>query len=249
MPNRIIRESALTSATLYRLSDGAERLFWRMTLVADDYGRFESDPQVLKARCFPLWPDKRMSAAGVSVLYGELEQAELVKTYVVSGKYYGFFVTWARHQQKRAKHPKYPEPLDENVVTASASTCAQMPAYVPEKREARSEKRDTRGTTLLRSRATAHGFSEEAVSILKWLNEKASKNFLPVPAHLRFIEARLKEHEPWVLRKVVTLKVKEWGDDAKHRVWLRPKTLFNETNFANYVGELPALEMAEATRV
>lgn len=98
-------------------------------------------------------------------------------------------------------------------------------------------------TALSRRAATArngHGFSEESKAILDWLNDKAGKNFQPVAAHLRFVEARLKDHEPWVLRKVVTMKVKEWREDAKSNRWLRPKTLFNETNFANYVGELPA---------
>lgn len=100
------------------------------------------------------------------------------------------------------------------------------------------------GTTLSRSRATPRGFSDESKAILGWLNEKAGKNFQPVAAHLRFIDARLETHEPWVLRKVVTIKAKEWRDDPKSRVWLRPKTLFNETNFENYVGELPAAEVA-----
>lgn len=135
MPNRIIRESALTSATLYRLSDSAERFFWRMTLVADDFGRFEADPQVMKARCFPLWPDKKMSGVKVAGLYGELERAELVRSYAVAGKQYGFFATWARHQQIRAKHSKYPEPNESNLL---ASICAHLPAdsFGIEKREA-----------------------------------------------------------------------------------------------------------------
>lgn len=115
-----------------------------------------------------------------------------------------------------------------------------VPVPVPEVLEPR--------TTLSRRSATANGFSEESKAILRWLNEKAGKHFGPRPAHLRFIEARLKDHEPWVLRKVVTLKVKEWADDPKSRVWLRPKTLFNETNFENYVGELPTAEVADATR-
>ena len=54
MPNRIIRESCTTSPTLDALSDGAERMFWRLTTIADDYGRFDADPRVLLAKCFPL---------------------------------------------------------------------------------------------------------------------------------------------------------------------------------------------------
>jgi hypothetical protein len=54
MSNRMIRESALTSPTLARLSHGAERTFWRLTVVADDFGRFNAEPSVVRARCFPL---------------------------------------------------------------------------------------------------------------------------------------------------------------------------------------------------
>ena len=57
MPSRIIRESALISRSLDQLSHGAERLFWRLTIVADDYGRFDASHQVIKARCFPLKVD------------------------------------------------------------------------------------------------------------------------------------------------------------------------------------------------
>lgn len=114
MPNRMIRESARTSSTLYRLSDGAERFFWRLTTVADDFGRFEADPRILKAKCFPLWPDSRMSPQKVRTLYRELEH-ELVKTYVVEGKTFGFFVTWDRYQTRRASRSKFPSPTDANI--------------------------------------------------------------------------------------------------------------------------------------
>src|SRR5687768_9681921 len=57
MPNRIIRESIRTSETLATLSDGAERLFLRMTTTADDFGRFEGDPKIVRAACFPMMLD------------------------------------------------------------------------------------------------------------------------------------------------------------------------------------------------
>lgn len=112
----MIRESALTSATLYRLSDGAERMFFRLTLVADDFGRFDAEPQILKARCFPRWPDQRLPMKRVVGLYAELE-AELVTSYVVDGRRYGFFNTWDKHQQRRAKTSKYPDPSPDNICT------------------------------------------------------------------------------------------------------------------------------------
>jgi hypothetical protein len=144
VPNRIIRESALTSATLYRLGDGAERLFWRLTLVADDFGRFEAEPQVLKARCFPRWPDRRMPPHRVANFYAELESADLVRSYVIGGAAFGHFVTWDKYQQRRAKTSKYPAPTPESMM-ALANICAQMPADANKcAREARSEKREAR---------------------------------------------------------------------------------------------------------
>ena len=62
MPSRVIRESALNSPTLAKLSHGAERLFWRLTIIADDAGRFDAHPTVVKARCFPLLVDTLKTA-------------------------------------------------------------------------------------------------------------------------------------------------------------------------------------------
>jgi uncharacterized phage protein (TIGR02220 family) len=145
-----------------------------------------------------------------------------------SGK---FAKTHTSHQQSTSSAPA--EPPAEPPAGHQQAT-SPVPVPVPEEES----------KTLSRSRATRrlNGFSEESKAVLQWLNDKAGKNFQPVDAHLRFIEARLKDHEPWVLRKVVTVKVQEWNGDKKSRVWLRPKTLFNETNFANYVGDLPAFE-------
>ncbi len=41
-------------------------------------------------------------------------------------------------------------------------------------------------------------------------------------------------------KAVIDARVAKWGRDEKMRDYLRPKTIFNATNFANYVGELGA---------
>lgn len=114
MPNRIIRESCRTSPTLDDLSDGAERLFWRLTTVADDFGRFESDPRILLSNCFPLKIGV-LTVGMITEWYKELEACGLVQTYVCNGKHFGFFVTWEKYQSVRAKASKYPEPTKENI--------------------------------------------------------------------------------------------------------------------------------------
>lgn len=111
MPNRIIRESCRSSPTLDALSAEAERMFWRLTTVADDYGRFEADPRLLLASCFPLAVD-RIKATTVAKWFGELVASGAVLAYVVDGRAYGVFRSWAKHQRVRESKPKYPEPLD-----------------------------------------------------------------------------------------------------------------------------------------
>jgi uncharacterized phage protein (TIGR02220 family) len=79
---------------------------------------------------------------------------------------------------------------------------------------------------------------QAAAKILVMLNEKTGRRFPPVDANLRVIEARMKEgFTEQQLRSVIAKKVRDWkGTDRA--MYLRPKTLFNATNFANYAGEL-----------
>lgn len=137
LPNRIIRESCRTSRTLDELSDGAERLFWRLTTVADDFGRFEADPRIVLGHCFPLRIGK-LSPVKVEGWITELVQMNIIQMYTAHGpNIYAQFVTWDEHQTKRARHSKFPEPVSICAqVQTSASKCEQM--------SPRNEKRGTR---------------------------------------------------------------------------------------------------------
>lgn len=78
-----------------------------------------------------------------------------------------------------------------------------------------------------------------AEGVLEFLNLKAHRRFRPVPANVDPIVARFKEgFTPLECRQVVVKKIREWGHDEKMEEFIRPKTLFNRTNFANYAGEL-----------
>lgn len=129
MPNRIIKESALDSEDLDKLSNGAERLFWRLIVVADDFGRFEGSPQVVKARCFPRKVDT-LRTSEVQTWMNELTPS-LVRYYHVNGRQYGFFVNWLRHQQKRANKSKFPDPTESEVIRDD-SNCNQLQSNVSE---------------------------------------------------------------------------------------------------------------------
>jgi uncharacterized phage protein (TIGR02220 family) len=80
----------------------------------------------------------------------------------------------------------------------------------------------------------------DALSILSYLNEQTGRNYQPLPANLNLIIARLKEKgtTPDQCKAVIDAKVNAWASDPKWSLYLRPKTLFNATNYAQYAGEL-----------
>lgn len=112
MPSRIIRDSAKTSPSLAALSAEAERLFWRLTLFADDYGRFDGDYRVILAGCFPLLIEK-ISSDQIAQWCGELEAVGTITFYAFDTRRYGHFPSWFKHQRKypdRKNGSKFPEP-------------------------------------------------------------------------------------------------------------------------------------------
>lgn len=110
MPNRLIHEKALRSHTLAKLSAEAERLFWRLTAIADDQGRFDAYPQTVKADCFPTMVDD-IPTKKVAAWLHELGQ-ECCKFYTVDGRLYGYFVKWSEYQRIYGNKPKFPQPAE-----------------------------------------------------------------------------------------------------------------------------------------
>jgi hypothetical protein len=121
MPNRILKESVCSSRSLDGLTPQAEILFYRLVVVADDYGRFDANPSMIRARAFPLRIDA-ITNENVENWLGELSTRGVVETYEVSGVRYGFFPGWSKHQTIRAKRSKFPAP---------EIICKQMQANAP----------------------------------------------------------------------------------------------------------------------
>jgi len=126
MPNRLINESCRASETLACVSASAERLFWRLLTVADDFGRFRAKPTLVRSICFPLMLD-RISEQDVSGWLFELVSVGAIRLYRVDSKEYGVFPEWERYQQRRAKKSKFPEPPASSCdhVLADAGSCEQ----------------------------------------------------------------------------------------------------------------------------
>ena len=114
MPDRLIRESALTSETLAKLSHFAERLFWRLTVVVDDYGRFSATPAIISGRCLPL---VNSTAKQVVEALEEMSAAGTIELYTVASKRYLQFTNWSTHQRTHQGKPKWPSP----------ETCGNLP--------------------------------------------------------------------------------------------------------------------------
>ena len=117
MPNRIIKESICTSDSLAELSWFEQCLFFRLIVLADDFGIYEARPAIIKGRAFPLnsVTDKQITDA-----LSQLATAGIVDLYTVGGKPYLQLKSWAKHQQIRASKSKYPQ------MSEADSTCYQL---------------------------------------------------------------------------------------------------------------------------
>src|SRR5215475_1067396 len=82
---------------------------------------------------------------------------------------------------------------------------------------------------------------DDAAEVLRFLNEKAERNFQPTRVNMDFITGRLREGATLIQCKaIISRKVAAWKDDPRMAPFLRPSTLFNATKFSQYQGELPA---------
>lgn len=228
MPNRVIREGIITSDRVDQLDNAAEVFYRRLLNKVDDHGLYDARPSILRANLFPLRVD-RVREADCTRWMAACQMAGLIVLYEAGGKPY--LKVLNTNWQVRSE-PKYPEP--------SASSCKQLPTIVPvvgdvvvvedEKATPLSGKPD-----VLR----LNGYRREATEVLNFLNVKTGSHYQAVDSNLKLIAARIKEGASVEdCRAVVAMKVREWGSDEKMAEYLRPKTLFNSTNFAQYRGKL-----------
>lgn len=89
MPNRIVREGILSSERVDKIAENpACEVFYRRLLnVADDFGRFSSDPRIVRAALYPLRLDSHPESE-IRDHIGACEEAGLLITYLVNGKPY-----------------------------------------------------------------------------------------------------------------------------------------------------------------
>ena len=126
MPNRIIKESICTSDTVAQMSDFEFRLWIGLIVQADDAGRGDARPAIIKGSVFPL--RETVTSRQVEQALHGLATKGIVSLYNVGGKPYFVLPTWAAHQRIRDCRPKYPEPPTENDnPPQSAASCGELP--------------------------------------------------------------------------------------------------------------------------
>ena len=77
--------------------------------------------------------------------------------------------------------------------------------------------------------------------IMEYFNKAAGKRCEPTALNMGFISARLKEgYKKERFFHAIDCKVADWKNDQKMNEYLRPKTLFNASNFEGYANQVKA---------
>jgi hypothetical protein len=133
MPTRLIREGILDSCEINRLTEPGEILYRRLMSTVDDYGRWEADPVLIRARCFARQLDRWSLARVREALADICQGGELVLLYQVDGKNY---LQINKFRQRVRSDSKFPPPLDGHCpspaglparANASDFVCASSP--------------------------------------------------------------------------------------------------------------------------
>jgi uncharacterized phage protein (TIGR02220 family) len=215
-----------TSEQVAECSPSARLLFIGMWSFCDDNGIHPASIKRLKMEVFPSDP---FADPEIQTMVDELISADLLEQYTVTGKDYWLVTGWHKHQ--KIDRPTYRHPLPDGVTTPLESTKPQ--------RELDEGSAGAHPRNGMESNGKNMSGNPDVAQILSYLNEKAARSYQPVPANMKLISARLKEGaSPDQCKAVIDAKASAWLGDSKMAGYLRPKTLFNATNFAQYVGEL-----------
>lgn len=93
---RAVYPSAATSLSLARCSVEAQLLFTRLIAAADDQGRLQGDPMLVKASCLPLVD--RATTKAVDRWLAELDEQGMIRRYEAGSQPLIQVVKWWEHQ-------------------------------------------------------------------------------------------------------------------------------------------------------
>lgn len=223
---RTIKPEFWTSEQVVECSPTARLLFIGIWNFCDDAGIHPDSVKRLKMEIFP---SDAIADAEIRAMVDELINAGLLEHYTVANQGFLRVTGWVKHQKIDKPTFKHPLPDPQKIDAPSATPRQPFDEHSTSARVRNGMERNGQNISG----------NPDAVQILTYLNEKTGRDYEPVKANLSLIAARLKDGATVdKCRAVVDAKVEEWSADAKMRVYLRPKTLFSATNFAQYAGEL-----------
>ena len=103
MPNRLLKEGITDSAKIDRLTPEEEVFFYRLLVIADDYGRVDARPAVLRARCFPL--KESLTVSKIEGWMSSLERETLLGRYQVGSEVFAEIANWEQRVRSKGKYP------------------------------------------------------------------------------------------------------------------------------------------------
>jgi uncharacterized phage protein (TIGR02220 family) len=252
MKTRLLNEAIILSKKINAVSALAEVLYIRLVIVADDYGRYYADPEIVKAKVLTL--RRGVSAHLVRKILLELWRARLIDLYQIEEEVYleiKRFEDWQKFRadvKRRKDFPEptgytsrdVPDPLRPVTGTNGCVTKRNGTLRTTEKERERDRERGKEGEKK----------DKDIPEIIGYLNEKTGKKFSPSARQtVEFIQGRLAEGRTLSdFKHVIDVKVAKWkgkswtdsrtgkpvmGDD-----YLRPETLFRPGHFESYLNEI-----------
>lgn len=166
-PNRIIKESILTSPTLGRLSIGAHAHFFSVLLLSDDWGCFESTPIVIKGKCYSI--RKRITEKRINEWQNEMENIGLIRRWGNGEREYAMLVNFDTHNRYGVKE-------DGSPVRHRRKTPDPPKEFNDPYRESRERDRENQKTAAANGRARMRGADGKHTK-LEWQSMKERYDF------------------------------------------------------------------------
>jgi len=131
VPARVVRGELNSSESLSRVSLGAELLFVKLLLIADDYGRADGRLRTIRTSCFPM--RDQVGEEQIEQWLDELAVADPQGTspvlrYEVEGRPYLALTGWEKHRGggRRGSKSRYPDhpslPRKQEIVPRNSNT-------------------------------------------------------------------------------------------------------------------------------
>ena len=234
---RMMNKRIAKSDKLAALAKDRDRVVYFMLYPhLDRDGRYSADPRDIKEDCIPRL---RYSPDQIAESLRALHDVGLIAIYEVDGKQYleasrfdDFQVGLHKDREAPSEIPPNPGLTPENSGKPRTPT-----AKVPLNHNIK-VKVKVKENVELRSAIISH------------LNEKTGKHFLTDSAGtVKLINSRLSEGRTLEnFKHVIDIKVGQWLGDPKMDAYLRPDTLFAQSNFESYLNERIILTRAQAEK-